>query len=68
MAQFQAVVSMIMEVCFKHKGDIRQLITDDKGTVMILLFGLQADWANPLRGVRAALEIQETDRGHGGAG
>ena len=61
--QFQAVVSMIMDVCFKHKGDIRQLITDDKGTVMILLFGLQADWANPLRGVRAALEIQERIEG-----
>ena len=56
---FQAIVAALMEVCFKHKGDIRQLITDDKGTVMILLFGLQADWANPLRGVRAALEIQE---------
>ena len=56
---FQAIVAALMEVCFKHKGDVRQLITDDKGTVMILLFGLQADWANPLRGVRAALEIQE---------
>ena len=58
-AEFQSMARMMMEVCAKHRGDVRQLITDDKGTVMILLFGLQADWANPLRGVRAAVEIHQ---------
>ena len=54
---YQQRVQLIMEVCYAHKGDVRQLITDDKGTVMILLFGLHADWANPLLGVQAALAI-----------
>ena len=57
LAVIQQRVQLVMEVCYAHRGDVRQLITDDKGTVMILLFGLHADWANPLLGVQAALAI-----------
>ena len=52
LAAFQARVLCLMSVCALHKGDVRQLLTDDKGTVCILLFGLQASWANPLLGYR----------------
>ena len=57
LAVFQRRVQLVMEVCYAHRGDVRQLITDDKGTVMILLFGLHADIANPLLGVQAALAV-----------
>jgi hypothetical protein len=57
LAVLQARVLLLMEECYTHRGDVRQLITDDKGMVMILLFGLQADWANPLLGVQAALSV-----------
>ncbi len=40
---------MLMEVTSQYHGEIRQLITDDKGTVMILLFGLIAHANNPVR-------------------
>ena len=64
---FQRRVQLVMEVCYAHRGDVRQLLTDDKGTVMILLFGLHADWSNSLLGVQAALAIH-TRMAAGGLG
>ena len=60
--RFQARVLLLMSVCQHHRGDVRQLLTDDKGTVCILLFGLQASWANPLLGVQAARCIRSRMR------
>lgn len=56
----QRVATTAMKICAHNEGNVRQLITDDKGTVMILVFGLgQSDGKVPsaVRGLRAALQI-----------
>lgn len=58
--QLQAIVSIIQESVHHYAGNIRQLITDDKGTVMIAVFGLtsRSKTSVGMRGVRAALKLQ----------
>ena len=52
------MVLIIQEACFSVGGIVRQLITDDKGTVMILAFGLTNSNLNCApQGVYAALKI-----------
>jgi class 3 adenylate cyclase len=53
----QSAFTSVQEITSRYRGDIRQLVRDDKGLVCILLFGLFSDSTNPLRAVRAALEI-----------
>ncbi len=36
---FQTTVQTMMDVVASLQGEVRQLITDDKGTVMIVVFG-----------------------------
>ena len=53
------IVCTIMNIIFASRGEIRQLITDDKGTVLIAVFGLLSHSLNPLRGLKAAVDIVE---------
>lgn len=62
--QLQSIVCTVQRVVGKYQGHVRQLITDDKGTVMILVFGLRVRGqasrihSSPsVRGVRASLQI-----------
>lgn len=49
--------SYIESEIFKHEGHIRQLICDDKGTVVIGAFGLPQHEDDPSRAVFSALHI-----------
>ena len=60
----QKAAKVVMQVVIENDGHIRQMITDDKGTVMILVFGLgssqessQVEVAAAVHGLRSALEI-----------
>lgn len=55
-------MNVILETTYKHKGHVRQLLSDDKGTVMIIVFGLKARSDMTLLGVRAALEMHKRVR------
>lgn len=57
MKSLQETFAHIEKVIFKHDGHIRQLICDDKGTVVIAGFGLPQHEDDPLRAVHAALQI-----------
>jgi hypothetical protein len=62
LAQLQDIIVRIQQVVWRLKGNIRQLITDDKGTVIILVFGLLSGdgAACSVRGVRASLHIHHS--------
>ena len=49
----------IQEVALRHAGLLRQFLTDDKGTVAILVWGCppMAHIDNPVRACRAAVEL-----------
>lgn len=56
--KLQSVVADIFLLCSLHDGDVRQLIQDDKGLVIILVFGLSASDAHPaLRAVQTCSAI-----------
>ncbi len=57
--QLQQIVGIIGDVARSNGGDIRQVITDDKGTVAIVIFGLQASARTPARAVTAAVNIYQ---------
>jgi hypothetical protein len=57
--QLQQICGIIGELSRLQGGDIRQIITDDKGTVAIAVFGLQAGARTPLRAVLAAIQIYQ---------
>mgnify|MGYP006983385653 FL=1 len=54
-------VCAMQQVIFRFQGMIRQVLVDDKGTVLIAVFGAPpfSHTDDPLRGVRAALAISE---------
>lgn len=49
-----------LEVIFRYEGTLRQLAVDDKGTVVLVLFGAPpyAHEDDPLRAVRCAMDLQ----------
>jgi len=51
----------VQKVVFRLQGSINKLAVDDKGTVLLVMFGAPpfAHADDPLRGVRCALELQE---------
>ena len=63
--ELSSIVCLIQIVVFQARGEIRQLITDDKGTVLIAVFGLISHTHNPLRALKASTEIVEKLRAKG---
>lgn len=55
--KLQEIFSFIERAVFNHDGHIRQLICDDKGTVVIAGFGLPQHEDDPLRAASCALQI-----------
>ncbi|MBT6178182.1 MAG: AAA family ATPase [Deltaproteobacteria bacterium] len=60
-SQDQKIVQDVQEVVFGFEGAINKLSIDDKGVSVLAVFGLppHSHEADPERGVRAALEIQQ---------
>ena len=60
LARLQPAVRKIQELLQRFEGSIYQFLMDDKGLVMIGIFGLppRAHEDDPLRGVRAAVAIE----------
>jgi hypothetical protein len=54
--------SSLVQETVEHEGHVRQLLTDDKGTVMITVFGLKSSVDATRNGVHAALEIHRRMR------
>ena len=59
LAAFQRTVAALQEETFKALGEVRQIITDDKGTVAIVVFGLQATAKAAYLGLRALDRISQ---------
>lgn len=60
-AAFEAAVVQVMDVVVPLEGDVLQVLVDDKGAVLEAVFGLppHSHEEDPLRAVRAALEIDQ---------
>jgi hypothetical protein len=56
-------VCMLQAETYRAMGEVRQIITDDKGTVAILVFGLQAMAAAASLGLQALCRISLTLQG-----
>ena len=69
MAAGQALVLQVQEEVHHMEGQVNKMLVDDKGTVMLCVFGLpprpHAD--DPLRAVRAALAISKLMSGRDSA-
>ena len=61
------VAVAIREVVRRFEGGVQQFLVDDKGTVLLIAFGLppRAHEDDPARGVQAAMEIEEALSGLG---
>eukprot|EP01116_Phalansterium_solitarium_P016297 TRINITY_DN376_c0_g1_i1.p1 TRINITY_DN376_c0_g1~~TRINITY_DN376_c0_g1_i1.p1 ORF type:complete len:1257 (-),score=500.12 TRINITY_DN376_c0_g1_i1:501-4271(-) len=61
LGSLHAVVGVVAECMSRHEGTLVQATVDDKGTVIIAAFGMpmQSHEDDPVRGVKAALEICE---------
>jgi class 3 adenylate cyclase len=59
-AQLAALYSMALEIIYRYEGTLARLSADDKGTVMLVLFGAPpfAHEDDPARAVRCALDVQ----------
>ncbi len=55
------LVGTVQKTAYRYEGSLNKVVVDDKGTVLLLLFGAPplAHQDDPLRAVRCALEIQE---------
>ena len=62
LAELSSLVCIIMSLLLSSRGEVRQLITDDKGTVLIGVFGLSAQSNLGLRAVKCAADICESVR------
>lgn len=67
LAELSRIFCLCLQIILPARGEIRQLITDDKGTCLIAVFGMHAHTLNPLKGLKAAAEIHMLMRRRGHA-
>jgi len=58
--QIQAVMYALQNVLYQYEGSVNQFIADDKGTIMVMAFGLPplTHEDDPARGLQAALAMR----------
>jgi len=67
LAHIQAVMHALQNILYQYEGSLNQFIVDDKGTIMVMAFGLPplTHEDDPARGVQAALDMQAALRSLG---
>ena len=56
---FQGIFLVLQRAVYKHGGVVRQFLVDDKGCVLIAVFGLVAHENDPERATRCAMSINK---------